>query len=103
MTTVAQALGKMSYQELIALNKQVVAELRMRQTAAQMQAARKFTIGDLAQFTSTRGHGIVTIRIDKINVKSIHGICQRTGQGWKVSPNLLSHVVEAGKFEVIEG
>jgi hypothetical protein len=84
-----QDLKKLSYEELVDLNKAVVVETRLRQVQRQQNAARAFSVGDKAKFMDKTGR-IVTIVIERINLKTVSGreVSSPTRK-WNVSPTLL--------------
>lgn len=90
-------LEALSTEQLRALNQQVVGVLKGRYTAAAMQKARQFRVGQQARFLSSKTYQYVTIRIDRINTKTVSGTeldatGRPTHRTWRVSPGLLSGV-----------
>jgi hypothetical protein len=70
------------------LNSVLVAKINSLHRAKTAAAVAAFSVGQLVSFTSRHGT-TETMRIDRINSKTVSGKCVRTGMGWRVSPSFL--------------
>lgn len=94
MASVAlEKLSALTTEQLLELNKAVVGMIRQRQTQQQVQAGRRFNVGDQAMFRDKMGR-MVTIEVNRINTKSVSG-CEVVGgvvnrhRTWRVAPTFL--------------
>jgi hypothetical protein len=69
--------------------------LKAAHTAKSVEAGARFRPGDVAQFYCAKKGRTITIKINKINLKSVNGTDVATGTPWRVSPQLLKPVPAA--------
>lgn len=79
------------------LNSQIVAELRQRSVQKQQDLMRAIKIGDNVTFAGRNGVGIITARVQRMNLKTITAAEVRNGivnqrAVWRVSPSLCTLV-----------
>lgn len=86
--TLAQLSG-MSTEELRSLNRFVVAVLKDRNRIKQQQAAMTISVGGKYKFMSKDGE-MITVRVDKVNQKTVNCTNVANGGRWRVSPSMLS-------------
>ena len=67
------AVRAMAMEDLFALNKLIVEQIRWRQSQKSFEARRKFNIGDFIEFWSRKQGRHVRIRIDSIGPKNLIG------------------------------
>jgi hypothetical protein len=90
VTQINTALLSLSETDLLTVHAEVVALIKHKQRARQVQVAATFNLKEVVEFTNSRSGHIVRGVIEKINQKSIR---VRTETGlWNVSPSLLSKV-----------
>ena len=70
--------------EAVQLNRQYLAK----------QAIKKFTIGDMVQFTSKRTGGKVNATVEKVNRKYVIVSTHIGGEKWRVPASMLTHIRE---------
>jgi len=91
-------LNSLSTDTLQEMNRHIVGVLRHRQALTQMNAGAKLKINGKATFVDRLGR-TVTVRVDKINVKSVN--CSElnergvTTKNWRVAPTLLTPLSDA--------
>lgn len=90
-------ITSMSKAELLSLNEQIVQRIRQLQTSEAISASCRLRIGQKASFYSRKHCRTVTIQIDKINTKTVHGTelddfgkPKAWGGQWKVGTTLLT-------------
>lgn len=93
---VVMGLKGLSKSELHEVNRLVVSQINYMNRIEQSKSASRFGIGDRAAFRESKFGRLVTIRIDRINQKTISGTELNAdgnviaGRTWRVSPSLLS-------------
>jgi hypothetical protein len=93
-------LGKLSEEELIELNDQIVARLRLMRQVQRFEQMAAFDPGERVSFP-TDGGRIVTGVVIRFNQKTVT-VQSDTGQHWRVSPSLLSKTKDATPQNVVE-
>ena len=95
MSLTWQQLQAMSTEDLRALNSNVVAIIRTRVSAEQIQQKAQFRIGQVVKVLRPSGSWAGEyMRVDKINTKTISGAQvdkdgKWLGPGWRAAPGLL--------------
>ena len=84
-------LDELSYDELIALNHEIVERLKLLDSAHALKEMSSLGLGTKLSFESNNGRQIGTIV--KFNTKTV-GVLTQSGRKWNVSPHLLSLVKE---------
>ncbi len=84
-------LDELSYEELLALNHEVVERLKVLDSVHAFQEMISLGLGAKVNFESNRGRQVGTII--KLNKKTV-GVLTESGQKWNVSPHLLSRIKE---------
>jgi len=92
-------LEGLSYEELVALNDEIVDRLNKMDTIQSLQAMAALNVGTKVSFDSKRGRQVG--RVIKLNTKTV-GILTGDGRNWKVPPHLLSKVKETSDPNVIK-
>lgn len=92
-------LEGLSYEELVALNDEIVDRLNRLDAIQSLQAMAALNIGTKVSFDSKRGRQVG--RVIKLNTKTV-GIVTDDGRNWKVPPHLLSKVNEISEPNVIK-
>ena len=82
-------LDEFSYEELMALNHQIVERLKFLDSVHAFQEMTSLGMGAKVSFESKVGRQIATIV--KFNTKTV-GVLTENGRRWNVSPHLLSLV-----------
>lgn len=84
--------------QLRQLNSMVVGQMNSHQHVKQMQAMVKLRVGAIAEFTSSKLHKVIRVRITKLNLKTVSARQINIPDGtdmmatWKVAPSLLTMV-----------
>jgi len=91
-------LEDLSYEELLALNDEIVDRLNKLDTIQSLQAMTALNVGAKVSFDSKRGRQIG--RVIKLNTKTVR-IQTEDGRRWKVPPHMLSKVKEASAPNII--
>lgn len=84
-------LDELSYDELVALNHEIVERLKFLDSVQAFQEMASLGLGAKVSFESNRGRQVGTIV--KLNTKTA-GVLTEAGRKWNVSPHLLSLVKE---------
>lgn len=84
-------LDELSYDELVALNHEIVERLKALDSVHAFQEMIALGLGTKVSFESNRGRQVGTII--KLNKKTV-GVLTESGRKWNVSPHLLSRVKE---------
>lgn len=92
-------LEELSYEELLALNDQIVTRLNKLEAIESLQAMAALNVGTKVSFESKRGRQ--TGRVVKLNTKTV-GIVTDDGRSWKVPPHLLTKVLQTSEPNVIK-
>lgn len=92
-------LEGLSYEELLALNDEVVDRLNRLDVIESLQAMASLNIGTKVSFDSKRGRQVG--RVIKLNTKTV-GIVTDDGRNWKVPPHLLSKVKDISGPQVVK-
>ena len=82
----------MTLDELLAHNKEVVAEIRKRYRAQESVAVQGFAVNDRVQFNIKKWPFVIKGTVEKINTKSVAVKPDGGGVGWKVSPSFLTKI-----------
>lgn len=95
--TFMERLRGMDVNQLLEVNKMVVNTIRFKQGQQERLAATRFMPGTRAKFHSDKRGRTVTIRIDKINQKTVSGTevasdGTMTMRTWRVSPSMLTPI-----------
>jgi hypothetical protein len=97
-------LQQLSYDELVELNRAIVAQLKERNALKAQLAMRQFQLGNTVEFWSSEGERIQGT-VCKRNKKTVSIITQE-GRQWNVSPSLLqktsANIRSAQDQEVID-
>jgi len=92
-------LDGLSYEELVALNDEIIDRLNKMDTIQSLQAMMALNIGSMVSFESKMGRQ--TGRVTKLNTKTVRVVTD-DGRSWKVPPHLLSKVKEVSEPNVIK-
>ena len=86
-------IDNMSEDELLALNRRVIARLKLIQQHNTLNSMIKFEVGQRVSFDpdGRMRTGILT----KFNRKTVV-VLTDDGQSWKVSPQLIRHLIDSG-------
>ncbi len=84
-------LDELSYDELLALNHEIVERLKFLDSIDAFNEMRLFELGAKVSFDSNAGKQLGTVF--KHNRKTV-GVLTESGRRWKVSPHLLTLVKE---------
>lgn len=82
--------------QLRQLNSMVVGRLNNLRSVEQLQAMNKLRIGSTVEFTSSKQHRTVRMRVDRLNTKTVSGteLDRNTNMPlmstWKVPPSMLT-------------
>lgn len=85
-------LNELSYDELLDLNERIIERLKILDATDALNAMMKFNVGAKVCFDSTR-HGMQVGILIKFNQKTVTVLTDE-GRQWKVSPQMLSPIVE---------
>lgn len=85
-----ESLQKWSYDELVALNRAIVAHLKERDALKAKREIQQFQLGNIVQFMSSEDE-LIQGTVSKLNKKTVN-IVTPEGTQWKVSPSLLTKV-----------
>jgi len=91
-------LDNLSYEELIALNQEIVERLKLMDDMETLKCMSKLHIGTRVSFESNQGRQVG--KIVKFNIKTV-GVVTADGRNWKVSPHLLTEVKNAPHKNVV--
>ena len=83
----------LSYDELLNLNDRIIARLKHLDAADTTDAMMKLTLGSKVCFDSGK-HGIQVGTLIKFNQKTVTVLTDDGRRRWKVSPQMLSPVIE---------
>lgn len=86
-------IDDLSYDELLDLNDRIIARLKHLDAADALNAMMKFNVGAKVCFDSGK-HGIQVGTLIKFNQKTVTVLTDDGRRRWKVSPQMLSPVVE---------
>ena len=86
-------LTELNYDELLTLNEQIIERLKLLDKMDAYQAMHRFNLGSRVCFDSSR-HGLQVGTLVKFNQKTV-AVQTDDGRRWKVSPQMLSPVVES--------
>lgn len=84
-------LDELSYDELMALNHEIVERLKFLDSVNAFNEMRSLELGAKVSFDSSMGKQVGTVI--KHNQKTV-GVLSESGRRWKVSPHLLTLVKE---------
>ena len=87
-------IDNMSEDELLALNRRVIARLKLIQQHNTLNSMIKFEVGQRVSFDPD-GRMRTGVLI-KFNPKTVV-VLTDDGQRWKVSPQLIRHLIDSGK------
>lgn len=88
-------LSGLDASQLREVNNDVIAHLNHQQRIRQMDAMRTLRVGTIAEFTSSKLHKTIRIRVTKLNQKTVSGQQINIADGtdmmasWNVAPSLL--------------
>ncbi len=83
----------LSYDELLDLNDRIIARLKHLDAADTIEAMMKLTLGSRVCFDSGK-HGMQVGTLIKFNQKTVTVLTDDGRRRWKVSPQMLSPVIE---------
>ena len=86
-------IDELSYDELLDLNDRIIARLKHRDAADTLNAMMKLTLGSKVCF-DTGKHGTQFGTLIKFNQKTVTVLTDDGRRRWKVSPQVLSPVIE---------
>ena len=90
-------LDDLSYDELLDLNDRIIERLKILDAADAINAMMKFNVGAKVCFDSGK-HGMQVGTLIKFNQKTVT-VLTSDGRRWKVSPQMLSPIVEEARSE----
>ena len=73
---------------------EVIEAVQLKRQYLAKQAIKKFTIGDMVQFTSQRTGGKVNGTVEKVNRKYVIVSTHIGGEKWRVPASMLTHIKE---------
>ena len=73
---------------------QVIEAVKLKRQHLSRQAVRKFTIGDMVQFKSSKTGGRVNATVEKVNRKYVVVSTHIGGEKWRVPATMLTHLSE---------
>ena len=73
---------------------EVIEAVQLKRQYLAKQAIKKFTIGDMVQFTSKRTGGKVNATVEKVNRKYVIVSTHIGGEKWRVPALMLTHIRE---------
>jgi Cu/Ag efflux protein CusF len=73
---------------------QVIEAVKLKRQHLSRQAVRKFTIGDMVQFKSSKTGGKVNATVEKVNRKYVVVSTHIGGEKWRVPATMLTHLSE---------
>ena len=73
---------------------EVIEAVQLKRQYLAKQAIKKFTIGDMVQFTSQRTGGKVNGTVEKVNRKYVIVSAHIGGSKWRVPASMLVHLKE---------
>ena len=96
-------IDDLSYDELLDLNRRIIARLKHLDAADTIDAMMKLTLGSKVCFDGGR-HGMQVGTLIKFNQKTVTVLTDDGSHRWKVSPQILSPIIEedGDKANVIE-
>lgn len=92
-------LEELSYEELVALNEEIIDRLNKMDTIQSLQAMAALNIGAKVGFDSKRGRQVG--RVIKLNTKTV-GVLTEDGRNWKVPPHLLTKIKDVPDQNIIK-
>jgi hypothetical protein len=92
-------LTEFSYDELVALNNDIVDRLNALDAVHALQDMAALNIGNTVSFDSKMGRQVG--KVIKFNIKTV-GILAENGRRWKVPPHLLTKVEEIVNPKVVQ-
>ena len=89
-------LTRLSYDELVDLNAQIIERLKVLDAAEDVQSMMRFNLGNRVSFDAGR-HGMKVGTIIKFNQKTVVVLTEDANKTvrWKVPPHLLSPVIDS--------
>jgi hypothetical protein len=89
LAPLAASMDKMTIEDLRALNRLTVSKINERNEQSARVSMAKFYVGDLVDFTNSRDGGVVRLRVERLNTKTLTGKeLDGARRGWRVSPGL---------------
>jgi Cu/Ag efflux protein CusF len=73
---------------------QVIEAIKLKRQHLSRQAVRKFTIGDMVQFKSSKTGGKVNATVEKVNRKYVVVSTHIGGEKWRVPATMLTPLNE---------
>jgi len=73
---------------------QVIEAVKLKRQHLSRQAVRKFTVGDMVQFKSSKTGGKVNATVEKVNRKYVVVSTHIGGEKWRVPATMLTHLSE---------
>jgi len=73
---------------------QVVEAIKLKRQYLSRQAIRKFMVGDMVQFTSSKTGGTVNATVEKVNRKYVVVSTHIGGEKWRVPATMLTPLNE---------
>ena len=101
MEDLLDQLDELHYEELITLNRAIVARIKQLNTMKAQSQLQQFRIGNQVQFMSSQGDLIVGT-IVRINKKTVSLVTEE-GTRWKVSPSFLRKLENASPMPSDQG
>jgi len=90
VTKTVELIYQMNNDEL----NQVVEAIKLKRQHLSRQAVRKFTVGDMVQFKSSKTGGRVNATVEKVNRKYVVVSTHIGGEKWRVPATMLTHLSE---------
>lgn len=89
------SFAKMNLEQMREVNRLAIERINSLHRERQATVMRKFTHGDLVEFTSDKQARVVRLRVERLNQKSLSGVevdsahpRAQPGLQWRVSPSL---------------
>lgn len=101
MDDLLDSLDELHYEELITLNRAIVARIKEINAIKAQSELQRFRVGNQVQFMSSEGE-LVIGTIVRINKKTI-SLVTPEGVRWKVSPSLLRKLSNASPVPSEQG
>jgi hypothetical protein len=101
MDDLLDSLEELHYEELVTLNRAVVARIKQLNALKAQCELQRFRVGNQVQFISSEGDLIIGT-IVRLNKKTVSLVTEE-GAHWKVSPSLLKKLINASPVPSEQG
>ena len=101
MDDILDSIDELQYEELITLNRAIVARIKEIKAIKVQSLLQQFRVGNQVQFMSNEGDLIIGT-IVRLNQKTVSLVTEE-GARWKVSPSFLTKLVNAAPMPSDQG